>query len=364
MRLPFAPRPHDGEALSSWVASLAAHNFVDAPTFAGWLTGKNADEVRPSGAVVRRLAEVSGLDRQDIADLDRQLRRAPAGHVLRTSLTTGLRGGACTACLEEADRAGCDQWLPVIAASIWTVTCKRHGSRLLELRGFSWRLDQGRLRLHHGWDDGQVRLRSSARPSGFLTICQAAFTRALLGRSPGRLWRTRDPRQFLSCAEALLAPVFWRAGAGGFSFARLFDEIEGYGRHSFYVNETSDGDVLAELAGEDVRTRASAVTAIGYLLLTSDALATSGWSRSLPIDATSNPFTSLLKHLNVRQHASLLERARDWPDCIARPLYAAAAEDGSRPAGSHLIRSTARMVAGGKRAKRRISDSVSSIAMQ
>lgn len=363
MQLPFAPRPYEKEALSSWVARLAAHNFVDAPTFVGWLTGADVDEVRPSQAVQRRLAEVSGLTRQDIANLDRPLRHAPAGHLLRSSVTTGLRGGACTDCLEEADRAGRDHWLPAIAASIWTVTCERHGSRLLDLRGYNWGLNEGRLRLHHGRNEGQVRLRASARPSELLAICQAAFTRALLGRSPGRLWRTRDPREFLRCAEALLAPVFWRAGAGGFSFARFFDEIEGYGRHSFYVSESTDGGTLAELAGEDVRTRASAVTAICYLLLTSDALAKSDWSRSLPIDTHSNSFTSLLDHLNGRQRASLLERARGWPDCIARPLYAGAAEDGSRQAKSHLFRSSARIVAGAKRAKRRISGPVSSIAM-
>lgn len=363
MQLPFAPRPYEDEALSSWVSRLAAHNFVDAPTFVGWLTGEDLHEVRFSQAVQRRLAEVSGLTRQDIANLDRPLRHAPAGHLLRSSMTTGLRGGACTDCLEEADRAGRDHWLSAMATSIWTVTCERHSGRLLELRGFRWRSYQGGLRLHHRSDDGQVRLRASARPSGFLTICQAAFTRALQGRSPGRLWRTRNPREFLRCAEALLAPVFWRAGAGGFSFARFFDEIEGYGRHSFYVNEGNDGGTLAELAGEDVRTRATAVTAIGYLLLTSDALARSDLSRSLPIDAHSNSFTSLLDHLNGRQIASLRESARGWPDCIAHPLYAAAAENSSRRVESHLFRSSARMVAGANRAKQRISGPVSSIPM-
>ena len=66
MPLPFAPRPHPGEALSSWIARLAAHNFVDPETFWAWLTGEQADDLKPSAATIQSLSDVSGVPRDDI----------------------------------------------------------------------------------------------------------------------------------------------------------------------------------------------------------------------------------------------------------------------------------------------------------
>ena len=216
MRLPFAPHPHPGEALSSWVARLAAHNFVDIETFWAWLTGEQADDVKPSAATIQSLSEVSGVPRADIEKMARPLRRAPPSHLLQLSSATGLRGGACATCLVEADAAGRDHGLPTLAASIWTVTCPRHGERLFDLRSFNWRLDRGRLRLSHGVDHGVgAGPRTSSYASELLRACEAAFIRAFMGQPAGSVWRTRKPREFLACVEALAAPVFWRAGAGG-----------------------------------------------------------------------------------------------------------------------------------------------------
>ena len=165
-------------------------------------------------------------------------RRAPPSHMLQLSSGTGLRGWASATCLAEADTAGRDYWLPTLAASIWTVTCPHHGERLFDLRSFDWRLDRGRLRLSHGVEHGVgARSRSSQYASKLLRVCEAAFIRALLGQSVGSVWRTRKPHELLACVEALAAPVFWRAGAGGPSLARYFDEVAGCGRLSFYVNE-------------------------------------------------------------------------------------------------------------------------------
>lgn len=364
MRLPFAPRPHPGEALSSWVARLAAHNFVDIETFWAWLTGEQVDDVKPSAATIQSLSEVSGVPLADIEKMARRLRRAPPSHLLQLSSATGLRGGACATCLVEADAAGRDHGLPTLAASIWTVTCPRHGERLFDLRSFNWRLDRGRLRLSHGVDHGVgAGPRTSSYASELLRACEAAFIRAFMGQPAGSVWRTRKPREFLACVEALAAPVFWRAGAGGPSLARYFDEVAGYGRLSFYVNEGGDDDVLIALAGEDVRTRASAVTAIGYLLLKSDALATLARSEPLAVEPRPDAFGALVNHFNPGQQARLADRARDWPDCIARPLRAAIGDLGSSRSQSHLFRATAGIVARPDRSKRRVSPPVSSIAL-
>ena len=162
---------------------------------------------------------------------------------------------------------------------------------------------------------------------------------------------------------ALAAPVFWRAGAGGPSLARYFDEVAGYGRLSFYVNEGTNDDVLTDLAGEDVRTRASAVTAIGYLLLESDALATLTRSEPLAVEPRPDAFGALVNHFNPGQQARLVDRARDWPDCIARPLRAAIGDLGSSRSQSHLFRATAGIVARPDQSKRRVSGPVSSISI-
>lgn len=364
MRLPFAPRPHAGEALSSWIARLAAHNFVDTDTFWAWVTDEQADDLKPSAATIQSLSDVSGVRRDDIEKMARPLRRAPRSHLLQLSSGTGLRGGACATCLAKADASGRDHGLPTLAASIWTVTCPHHGERLFDLRSFNWQLDGGRLRLSHGTDRNTgARPRSSQYASKLLRVCEAAFTRALLGLPVGSAWRTRKPREFLACVEALTAPVFWRAGAGGPSLARYFDEVAGYGRLSFYVNERADDGVLADLAGEDVRTRASAVTAIGYLLLTSDALATLARSEPLAVKPHPDAFGALVNHFNPGQQARLVDRARDWPDCIARPLRAAIGDLGSSRSQSHLFRATAGIVARPDRSRRRVSAPVSSIAL-
>ncbi len=307
---------------------------------------------------------MSGVPRADIEKMARPLRRAPQSHLLQVSSRTGLRGGACSTCLTEADVLGRDHGLPTLAASIWTVTCPRHGERLFDLRSFEWRLDRGRLRLSHGVEHGVgARPRSSSYASKLLRMCEAAFTRALLRQPMGSAWRTRKPREFIACVEALAAPVFWRAGAGGPSLARYFDEVAGYGRLSFYVNEGADDGVLADLAGEDVRTRASAVTAIGYLLMTPDALATLARSEPLAVEPRPDAFGGLVDHLNAGQHARLVERARNWPDCIARPLRIVVDDRGSPRSQSHLFRATAHIIARRDRAKRRESKPVSSIAL-
>ena len=343
---------------------MAAHNFVDAETFWAWLTGEQADDLKPSAATIQSLSDVSGVHREDIEKMARPLRRAPRYHLLQVSSGTGLRGGACATCLAEADASGRDHGLPTLAASIWTVTCPHHGERLFDLRSFDWRLDRGRLRLSHGVEHGVgARPRSSSYASKLLKVCEAAFIRALLGRPVGSAWRTREPREFLACVDALAAPVFWRAGAGGPSLAEYFDEVAGYGRLSFYVNDGADDDVLTDLAGEDVRTRASAVTAIGYLLLESDALATLARSEPLAVEPRPDAFGALLNHFNPGQQARLVDRARDWPDCIARPLRAAVRDLGLPRSQSHLLRTDTRMFGRPNRAKRQVIAPVLSIAL-
>lgn len=234
MRLPFAPRPYAGEAFSSWVARLAAHNFVDTQTFWAWLTEGPVDDLNPSTEVVRRLSEVSGVSNAEITSLAEPLYRVRRSHVLDASPTTGLRGAACAACLVENEDAEEDHWLPDFAVSIWTVTCPRHARHLLDLRGCGWQFDGAKLRLGHGLRFGSGgRLRAATLPSKLLTICEAAFRRVGVGQSPESGWRTRTAGEFLKCIDALAAPVCWRSGTGGASFARQFDEAGSFGGLSF-----------------------------------------------------------------------------------------------------------------------------------
>ena len=87
----------------------------------------------------------------------------------------------------------------------------------------------------------------------------------------------------------------------------MTDEVAGYGRLFFYINEGIDDDVLNDIAGKDVRTRASAVAATGYLLLTTEALATLVRSEPLSVEPRPDALGGLVDHLNAGQHARLIE---------------------------------------------------------
>lgn len=327
MRLPFAPRPYAGEALSSWVARLAAHNFVDAETFWSWLADAPVDDLNPSTEVVHRLSEVSGVTHDEIKTLAEPLHLVRYGTILNALPTTGLRGAACAACLVENEDAGEDHWLPGFAASIWTVTCPRHARHLLDLRGFGWQFDGAKLRLGQGLRlGGGGRVRTAPPPSKLLTICEAAFRRVANGRSPGSAWRTRNTSEFLGCIKALAAPVCWRAGAGGVSFSRHFDEAGNYGRLSFYVSEPHSNGVISALAGEHVRTRASIVAAIGFLLFRPDALTALAREQPLPFDLRADAFSNLVEFLNPAQRDRLIQCTSSLPDCVREPLRAAISE--------------------------------------
>lgn len=365
MRLPFAPRPYAGEALSSWVARLAAHNFVDAETFWAWLGEGPVDDLKPSAEVVHRLSEVSGVSHAEIKTLAGPLHRARRDYILNVLPTTGLRGAACAACLVENEEAGEDHWLPGFAASIWTVTCPRHARHLLDLRGFGWQFDGAKLRLGYGLRLGSGGLpRAAKTPSKLLTICEAAFRRVAVGRSPGFAWRTRNAGEFRECIKALAAPICWRSGTGGASFARQFDEAGSFGGLSFYISEPYSDRVFAALAGEHVRTRASVVAAIGHLLLKPDALTALSREQTLPVDLCANTFSKLVEFLNPAQRDRLVQCSIGLPDCVRQPLHAAIGEAHPVNFESQLFRAHERTISPQNLAERRNSDGVSSIPLQ
>lgn len=365
MRLPFAPRPYAGEALSSWVARLAAHNFVDAETFWAWLGEGPVDDLNPSTEVVRRLSEVSGVSHADIKTLAGPLHRVRRDHILNALPTTGLRGAACAACLVENEDAKEDHWLTGFAASIWTVTCPRHERHLLDLRGFDWQFDGAKLRLGQGQRlGGGGRLRAATPPSKLLTICGAAFRRVSIGRSPGSAWRIGNAADFLKCIDALAAPVCWRSGTGFASFARHFDEAGSRGCESFYISEPFSEGVLAALAGEHVRTRASVMAAIGHLLLKPDALTALAREQPLPFDLRANAFSNLVEFLNPAQRARLTQGSSGLPDCVREPLRAAISEAHPIEFESQLFRAHERTISPQNLAERRNADGVSSIPLQ
>jgi len=277
---------------------------------------------------------------------------------------TGLRGAACAACLFENEKAEEDHWLPGFAASIWTVTCRHHARHLLDLRGFSWQPDGGKLRLGIGLSLGGGGGRTPTPPSKLLTISEAAFRRAAIGRSPGSAWRTRNAGEFRECIEALAAPVCWRAGGGGPGFARYFDEAGNYGRQSFYVSEPHSDGVLAALAGEDVRTRASVVAAIGHLLLKPDALSALARVQTLPFDLRADAFSSLVEFLNPAQRDRLVQCSSGLPDCVRQPLRAAIGEAYPSDVQSQLFRAPERTISPEMTAVSLHSDGVSSIPLQ
>ena len=236
--------------------------------------------------------------------------------------------------------------------------------RLLDLKGARWELVRGKLRLARTPTTGlDVVSRSPPNPSDLLLVCEMAFGRALTGMRLGRDWRTGSPREFLACAGALAGPIFWRAGAGGPSLAHYCDEIADYGRLSFYVSNSGPTDVLAALAREDVRTRATAVVAIGTLLLKPEAL--EPLLRKMPDQVTTGPnaFARLVEHLNPGQLSVLVEQVRSWPGCIATPFCEAWRAAAAR-SESHLFRSDGPSTAPTRRLKWRKTAPVSSIALR
>jgi hypothetical protein len=125
VRLPFAPRPIEGEGLSSWTARLAAHNFVDPTAFWSWLDVGGIDDVAPSVKTIGRLAEATGLAITEIAAL------ATRGGSLRPGWSLnahdhGLRGAACPSCCRDAADAGRDHWWPAESQAVMWVSCLVH----------------------------------------------------------------------------------------------------------------------------------------------------------------------------------------------------------------------------------------------
>ena len=206
--------------------------------------------------------------------------------------------------------------------------------------------------------------RTPTLPSKLLTISEAAFRRVAIGRSPGSAWRTRHAGEFRECIEALAAPVCWRAGGGGPGFARYFDEAGNYGRQSFYVSEPHSDGVLAALAVEDVRTRASVVASIGHLLLKPDALRALARVQTLPFDLRADAFSSLVEFLNPAQRDRLVQCSSGLPDCVRQPLRAAIGETYPSDVESQLFRAPDRTISPEMSAVRLHSDGVSSIPLQ
>lgn len=125
------------------------------------------------------------------------------------------------------------------------------------------------------------------------------------------------------------------------------DKYNQNGSWSDSLNQKSGLEsVLAKLAREDVRTRASAMIAIGSLQLTPESLASLVRSEPAAVDQRSDMFFStLVAHLNPGKRPSIVQCARRWPDCIADPLLTAVADARSPQSRSHLLRSLERTVA-------------------
>lgn len=346
MPLPFAPKPLPCEGLSSWGARLAAHNHVDSASFWHWLAAAGQDDVCPQPWTLRRLAEVAAWSEREIARMGHGRPAMNRQHLMVPSAVTGLRGVVCPACLAELSTRGDDHYLTADAAYVWRVVCRRHGTMLVDVRDMCWTNERGNLRLVN--DHGQpaaAALRRQRTPSALLATCQAAFDQALAGKTMIGPWRTDKPAEYLRCAGELAGPVFWRAGTHGPSFAHLFDEIEGYGRLSFYIPASVEAP-LAELAKEPVRSRASAVSAIGCLLMKPEALVRYRSSDLPGLETSEDLFTSLFMHIGLPRLTDLAARIGHWPEPIREPATRAVAALGIIGSESQLFRSRMMKICG------------------
>lgn len=326
MRLPYAPRPITGEGLSSWTARLAAHNYVDLPTFWAWLGIDSIDDLHPSPGTAETLAEVGGLAPAAIADLC--IPQARRTSWMAAPDAEGRRGGACPVCCRGAAERGHDHWWPAQSAMLLWVSCPIHRCTLVDLDGLAFTPISGVLNLSRQ-DGGVVGVPRTPRGLSERTLAlEAALARALAGLPVGPGWRVRSARNLLQASEILIDLVLYKE-SGQTPFAWLFEpeRIGGPFILSLQASEPIRG--LEALQGRSARSRRNVLSALAALLsrperLEGEIAEVLSW-RTAPDHR--GPYRTLVDHVGREGRHRLETALQHLPKAIALPAAAALADE-------------------------------------
>ena len=142
--LPLAPRPMEGELLSSWQRRVACRYGLTSDGLAVLLGAKPADggmtgfaerDYAPDAAQVRAWAKAARLEEGALHALVLSGRSRPRGcYVWGEGTQTGaFRMPICVACLDEDVVAGGDHYIRRAWVHVETLTCSRHDRVLAEM---------------------------------------------------------------------------------------------------------------------------------------------------------------------------------------------------------------------------------------
>jgi hypothetical protein len=319
MRLPFVPGPMAGEGLPSWTARLAAHNFVDVPTFWRWLGDDEIDDLKPSPKTINALAEVTGEPASAIGALC--LSQARRSAWMAAAGGDGRRGGACPGCCRDATAEGRDHSWPAQSAMLFWVSCPIHRCALVDLDAWPLILGGGVLRLARR-DGGVLGAPRATRTLSEHTLAlEATLAGALVGRRPGRSWRVRSAGDLLRTTEILIDMVLYKE-SGEVPFAWLFEPERIGGPAVFCLQPSDPTKGLAALQGQSMRTRRNVLSALAALfgapaLLTGDIADALAWRTS---PDHQGPYLTLVDQMgeNGRRRLNaalprLPRTSRPWP---------------------------------------------------
>lgn len=334
MRLPYAPRPITGEGLSSWTARLAAHNFVDLPTFWAWLGIDPIDDLRPSPSTVEKLAAVSGLAPAAISDL--VIPQSRRSTWMAAPDAQGRRGGACPVCCREATARGCDHWWPAQSQMVFGVSCPIHRCPLVDLDNLTFEPNDGLLTLapHAGAALGAARIMSTL--SERTLALESALARALAGLPIGPGWRVRSARSLLRASEILIDLVLYKE-SGQTPFAWLFEPQRIGGPFILSLQASDPVQGLGALQGRSARSRRNVLSALAALLsrparLDGEIAEVLTW-RTAPDHR--GPYRTLVEHIGREGRARLETALQLLPEAIALPAAAALAAEAGVTGGLH-----------------------------
>lgn len=321
-----------GEGLSSWTSRLAAHNYVDLPTFWAWLGIDPIDDLRPSPATVERLTEISSLPPSSIVNLSRPELRRPAWAAAPDS--DGRRGGACSVCCRAAAAEGLDHWWPAQSAMVMSVSCPIHRCALVDLSGLALTPIGDVLKLIRQ-DGGALGASRTVRVLSESTLAlETALAHALAGLPIGPGWRVRSGKSLLRASEVLIDLVLYKE-SGQVPFAWLFEpeRIGGPFILSLWPSEPIKG--LEALRGQGFRSRRNVLSALAALLsrparLEGEIAAVLAWRRA---PDSKGPYRTLVDHIGGEGRARLEAALPRLPPAIAAAAAAALADEAGLGSG-------------------------------
>lgn len=320
--LPFAPPPEIGEALSSWIARLAAFNFVSTADLWAWLGFHPDNDIAPQPGFFKCLEEVSHIAARTLGR--KFASPGPKAVFVARAVPNGIRGGACPQCCFEAQNANRSHFIYKAATGAFRVTCPVHRRRLVSLTGYALELRNEHSYFVRGpppitlGEDGKY----PTPPGKLILRMEDALARVMRRHAPGPGWRTDDPEVFSTCVTCLIDVVLWRGLKS--SFAANFDDINRGGGTSFYLRANPQPKGYLSLIEQTPATRLHVVSAIASLMAEPDnpyRVTTTGDPFRLD-DDDDDPFSKLAESLRSEQIGVLVERLKTWPLCIAQPMIA------------------------------------------